>query len=311
MALVTLVGWTMSRLPMTFSGSCPVRLKVSRTSTSYRAKVSSCGLSTSSKRASRICCTRNTEVAARIDAAGPKRRSHVSPARSIGSNGSPSARTMPGTLPGSTPRRDSPQCCLTRTEDHTDPHLDDACGRAERAGRSTSHPAPVSRSPSRPQALRGKVFRGSQVVRAGQLTPAQLRTTAWRRVFPDVWACSSLRLTHELRTLAATRLLVPGAVASGRSAAVLWGAPLAAIEDDVDISLPPGSRGGTIPGVRLRRRVLPTTDVVERRGVQVTDRIRTALDLATIRPFDEAVVAVDAFLVQTRTPIEDVRAAAA
>ena len=34
MALVTLVGWTIRRLPITFSGSSPVRLKVSRTSTS-------------------------------------------------------------------------------------------------------------------------------------------------------------------------------------------------------------------------------------------------------------------------------------
>src|SRR3954471_8953873 len=109
MALVTLVGGTMSRLPMTFSGSCPVRLKVSRTSTSYRAKVSACGLSTSSKRASRICCTRKTDVAARIAAAGPNRCSHVSPARSIGSNGSPSARTMRGTLPpGSRPTAEMP-----------------------------------------------------------------------------------------------------------------------------------------------------------------------------------------------------------
>jgi hypothetical protein len=33
-ALVTLVGCTISLLPMTFSGSSPVRLKVSSTSTS-------------------------------------------------------------------------------------------------------------------------------------------------------------------------------------------------------------------------------------------------------------------------------------
>src|SRR3954454_15415327 len=100
MALVTLVGCTINRLPMTLSGSSPVRLNVSRTSTSYRAKVRRYGRRTSSKRASRICWTRKTEVAARIADAGPNRCSQVSPARSIGSNGSPSARTMNKTLPG-------------------------------------------------------------------------------------------------------------------------------------------------------------------------------------------------------------------
>jgi hypothetical protein len=38
-------------------------------------------------------------VAARIADAGPNRCSQVAPARSIGSKGSPSARTMRGTLP--------------------------------------------------------------------------------------------------------------------------------------------------------------------------------------------------------------------
>jgi len=164
--------------------------------------------------------------------------------------------------------------------------------------------------PTRPPALRGKLFRGSHVVRAGLLTPAQLRTSAWRRVFPDVWACSSLRLTHELRALAAARLLLPGAVVSGRSAAVLWGAAPADTDDDVELTVPADFRGGTIPGIRLRRRGLAGSDVAVRRGTRVTTRVRTALDLAATRPLDEAVVAVDAFLVATRIPIEQVRAAA-
>jgi len=159
--------------------------------------------------------------------------------------------------------------------------------------------------------LRGKLFRASQVIEQGLLTRSQLRTSAWRRVFPDVWACRSLVLNHELRALAAARLLLPGAVVSGRSAGVLWGAPLAETDDDVELSMPPGFRGGSIPGVRLRRRVLPDEDVVVRRGTRVTGRVRTALDLAALRPIDEAVVAVDAFLVATRTPVDDVRRAAA
>ena len=71
--------------------------------------------------------------------------------------------------------------------------------------------------PVRPPELRGKLFRGSQVISAGLLTRSQLRSSAWRRVFPDVWACASLALTHDLRALAAARLLLPDAVVSGRS----------------------------------------------------------------------------------------------
>jgi hypothetical protein len=165
--------------------------------------------------------------------------------------------------------------------------------------------------PVRPLELRGKLFRASHVISAGLLTRSQLRSSAWRRVFPDVWACASLPLTHRLRALAAARLLLPGAVVSGRSAAVLWEAPLADEGDDVEVTVPPSFRGGSIPGIRLRRRALPDHDVVVRQGTRVTGRIRTALDLAEIRPLDDAVIAVDAFLVATRRPVGEVRAAAA
>jgi len=134
--------------------------------------------------------------------------------------------------------------------------------------------------PIRPPELRGKLFRASQVISAGLLTRSQLRSSAWRRVFPDVWACASLPLTHQLRALAAARLLLPDAVVSGRSAAVLWEAPLAETDDDVELTVPPSFRGGSIPGIRLRRRILADHDVVVRQGTRVTERIRTALDLA-------------------------------
>ena len=67
------------------------------------------------------------------------------------------------------------------------------------------------------------MFRGSAAVASGLLTRHQLHSSAWRRVFPDVYVCSSLEVIHELRAQAVTDLLIPGAVASGRTAAVLWG----------------------------------------------------------------------------------------
>jgi hypothetical protein len=140
------------------------------------------------------------------------------------------------------------------------------------------------------------MFRGSEQVRAGRLTRAQLRSTAWRRLFPDEYACASLTIDHARRTRAAARLALPGAVVSGRSAGVLWGVDLAGPDDDVECTLAPECRAGSVRGIRVTRRALPTAEVTRRGGVPVTTVRRTALDLARIQPVDEAVVALDQFL---------------
>ncbi|MGY2128887.1 endonuclease domain-containing protein [Blastococcus sp. SYSU DS0617] len=147
--------------------------------------------------------------------------------------------------------------------------------------------------PTRPPALRGKLFRGSDQVRSGRLTKGQLRSAAWRRLFPDVYACASLAVDHECRARAAAALAVRGACISGRSAAVLWGVPLADADDDVELTVPPDCRAGAVRGIRISRRSLPADDVVVRGGVRVTTPIRTAVDVARIQPVQEAVVALD------------------
>jgi hypothetical protein len=91
------------------------------------------------------------------------------------------------------------------------------------------------------------MFRGSAVVAAGTLSSGELRSSAWRRLFRDVYACADVPVTHELRAAAAARLLVSGAVVSGRSAAVLWGLPLAQTDDDVELTVPPGSNVCRMP----------------------------------------------------------------
>jgi hypothetical protein len=154
----------------------------------------------------------------------------------------------------------------------------------------------VSRAPTRPEPLRGRIFRGSEQLQAGRLTRAQLRSSAWKRLFPDIYACSSLALDHRRRARAAVRLLIPDAVLSGRSAAVLWGVPLAGPEDDVECTRPTGCRAGTVRGLVVNRRSLGEDDVVDRGGVRVTTPLRTALDLGRIQPIEEAVVCLDRFL---------------
>lgn len=85
------------------------------------------------------------------------------------------------------------------------------------------------------------VFRGSTAVRRGLLTPNDLRGPAWQRLFPDVYVEAKAELTHALRARAAASVLLPHAVVSGASAAVLWGLDdVVAADAPVELTVPPG-----------------------------------------------------------------------
>ena len=174
-------------------------------------------------------------------------------------------------------------------------------------------PAGSPRAPATDQAsdLVGRVFRGSTAVRSGRLTRHQLHSSAWRRLFPDVYACASLDVTHELRTFAVTRVLLPGAVACGRSAATVWGVELTDPDAPVECVVPRDAHHGAVAGVHLQRTKLPAELISTRRDIPVTSPMRTALDLARIRPLDDAVVALDRFLAPGLVFLTEVRAAAA
>jgi hypothetical protein len=148
-------------------------------------------------------------------------------------------------------------------------------------------------------------------VEAGVLTPRQLRSGAWQRLFRDVYACADVVVTHRLRALAAARLLVPGAVVSGRSAAVLWGVPAAERDDDVELIVAPGATVCRVPGVRVRRRALSPAWVTTRDGARMTSAEVTAVDLARVGPLDEAVVTIDRLIDAGVVDLARVRAAAA
>lgn len=165
--------------------------------------------------------------------------------------------------------------------------------------------------PVRPDALRGHLFRGSAAVRDGHLTPGQLRSSAWTRLYPDVYACASLPVTHGLRTRAASRLLVPRSVVRGRSAATWWGLDAAGPDDDVELYLAAVDRAGAARGLVVSRTDLSDLQVSWSRGVRLTTPTRTTVDLARTRPLDEAVVLVDRFTSAGLAHVELARAAAA
>jgi hypothetical protein len=158
--------------------------------------------------------------------------------------------------------------------------------------------------------LTDDAFRGSAAVRAGLLTNRQLDGPSWRRLFRDVYVHAAVPVTHELRARAAT-VLLPGAVVTGRSAAVLWGVDLADTGDEVELTLPPGVNPCRVRGLSVRRAVLPREHIWRRRSVRVTTVEATALRLAGILPGDDAVVAVDQLLAARVIDVEPVRRLAA
>jgi hypothetical protein len=146
----------------------------------------------------------------------------------------------------------------------------------------------------RPEALRHRVFRGSEAVDRGLLTADDLRGPNWRRLFPDVHADSRLEVTHTVLARTAARLLLPHAVVSGASAAVLWGlTDLAGPEDPVELTVAPGTPRGAATGVVVRRRALADRCVRPVDGVRATAPETTALELAARLPLDDGVVLLD------------------
>jgi very-short-patch-repair endonuclease len=162
-----------------------------------------------------------------------------------------------------------------------------------------------------PPHLRGKVFRGSEAVANGWLTPNQLRGPAWRPLFRDVYADASLAVTHRLRALAAAGLVIPGAVVSGLSAAVLWGVELAGPADDVELTVPADAHPRRLPGLRARRVRIHPAEITTRHGVRVTSPELTAVRVASVLPGDEAVVAVDRLVVAGVVALDAARGRAA
>lgn len=164
---------------------------------------------------------------------------------------------------------------------------------------------------ARPEPLRGRVFRGSDVVRRGLLTSKQLRSAAWHRLRQDVYADAALDVTHRLLVSAVGLVLPAHAGFTGLSAAVLWSVPeVAGPADPVEVLLPAGLRWHPGAGVRVHRTSGPV------RWAQVgrwrcTDRVATAVGLARRGPEDDAVVLLDRLLTGGMVRLDDVREAVA
>lgn len=169
----------------------------------------------------------------------------------------------------------------------------------------------MPRPPHQPtELLTAEPFLGWWAVDAGLLTLDQLRSSAWRRLFRGVYVHRDISVTHQLRAHAAC-VLLPFAVVSGRSAAVLWDVDLAGPEDDVEVTVPPRAHPTRVPGLRVRRAEISRAHRALRRGIPVTSADATAVRLAGLLAGDAAVIAVDQLVDAGHSDLERVRDLAA
>ena len=165
---------------------------------------------------------------------------------------------------------------------------------------------------SRPEPLRGRVFRARDALDRGLLTRDALRSSAWRRLYRGVYADAVLPLGPGLRIAGAALLVPPSGAFSGRAAAHLLGAgelldPAAPLE----VTVPPRQSFGPVAGLVVRRFPLPPEDVRTAHGFRCTTALRTAVDIARSEPPADAVAAIDVLAHKGLVLADELAAAAA
>src|SRR4051794_23956615 len=168
---------------------------------------------------------------------------------------------------------------------------------AVRVGRHDLTPSRAVPPAQVPDSLRTGPFRLA-AARAAGLTRRQLDGAEWRRLSRDLYLHRDVIETPSVRLAAATLVIRPGAAFSGETAAWLQGADVRTSPDAaLEVTGPRGVTFAARSGLLLpRQALLPDDDVMTLDGRLVTTPLRTAFDLARLRPRVEAVVALDALL---------------
>lgn len=151
------------------------------------------------------------------------------------------------------------------------------------------------------------VFRGSDAVRVGVLSRAQLRGPAVQRLIQGVYSPAGVAQTHALYCAAAGLALPPSAVVTGRSAATVRGVALARTEDPVEVLVPLESRVVRGSGLVVRRTVVHSDEWVPWSGIRLATPQRMALDLLLGRALPDAVADLDAVLRARLVVLPEVR----
>lgn len=151
-------------------------------------------------------------------------------------------------------------------------------------------------SPPLPPALRGGLFLGSDAIREGLLTEAQLRTRSVRRVLHGVYADAHLPIDHGVRIAAAVMIMPELVAIAGRSAAWLHGVRLVGPRDPVEVVADEAVRRHARGGLKVHTGWLPAPDVQQVGRFRVTTAARTCVDAARWYNADASIALVDAML---------------
>ncbi|MFR9779002.1 endonuclease domain-containing protein [Micromonospora sp. MS34] len=145
----------------------------------------------------------------------------------------------------------------------------------------------------------GKVFFAREAVHRGLLTRNDLRSSAWRQLFHNVYADARLEISHLTRCRAAASwLFPPGCAIAGRSAVAVLGGPQPGPDEPVEVLVEPSARFGPVAGLRIHVAKWQEGEVVRVARVPVTSATRTCWDLAYWLDLVEAVAHVDALVHQ-------------
>jgi hypothetical protein len=134
------------------------------------------------------------------------------------------------------------------------------------------------------------VFRGSEALQQGKLSPHQLRT-GFRAIYPDIYLPRSATPSLRTRSEAAWLWSRQRGILAGLAAAALHGS--AWVDDDEPVELIWRNQHSP-PGVVTRNQCVDSGEVTRIAGLPVTKSHRTAFDLGRLLPTEDAVARLDA-----------------
>jgi len=138
-----------------------------------------------------------------------------------------------------------------------------------------------------PVELRRQVFLGSKAIAAGLLTRRQVNGQTWRRIIHDVYADRALSFDHLVFVCGVALIMPPGAVIDGRSAAHVWGVPMAPPDQPVEVWTPVGF--GPASGARIRCSPTRSGCVTQWRGLPLSTPAHAAWEIARTLPVYDTV----------------------
>lgn len=148
----------------------------------------------------------------------------------------------------------------------------------------------------------GDPFVGSKAVANGELRKSALRTH-YTRVFRDVYVTPGTELTPLIRARAGWLWSRQRGIVAGNSAAAVHGAEWVSSDSPLEML---HSNRNPLAGLLVRTEAIEEDEIVRVDGVPITSVARTALDIGSWYPRDDAVAALDALARATDLKAADV-----